>query len=424
MRNYTANSIKKQLTAKQIQVLKHDNKYKPRYTILEGAVRSGKTFINNLLFINHAKRLEKLGIRGKHLLMTGNTLNTLRNNVLDDFQGLGIDTSSVNSQHNYFNLFGNKVICTGCGNIDAQKKIRGITLYGHYGNELTLHHPQAIREIVTRMSGADDYGNSVARFFWDTNPDHPDHFIKKDFMENDEIDKVVTHFAFTDNEKLPIEYIEQTMAALPKNSIAYKRGIEGLWVAGGDVIYSDYEFKSMKDIDPLKEFDEIIAGCDFGRGGQSPYAFLLIGRISEDYYIFDEFVKNKCITAQFIEFVDRGIEKYGDAFKRQLRVFCDGADPDKIEEFYQAGFDAVPADKTAGSVEKGIEFCISVHLMIDPDACPVTKSEISSYEWKRDGNGNAIYGKPVKFNDHTMDAKRYAIYTNSHGKPKNTLGFF
>jgi PBSX family phage terminase large subunit len=415
---FTPQSIKAQLTKKQIEVLKFDNLYKPRLTILEGAVRSGKTHINNILFINHMKRLKNAGIQGQHVLMTGNTLSTLRNNVLDDFQALGIDTRGVNSQHNYFELFGNKVICLGCGNVDAQKKIRGITLYGHYGNEMTLHHKEATREIIKRLSG------EGARLFWDTNPDNPGHYIKTDFIDNqnEKFLKHVVHFKFNDNDKLPAEYIEQTMLAIPKNTVAYQRGIEGLWVAGGDVIYSRYETKEMRFIKPLKDFDEIIAGCDFGRGGQSPYAFLLIGRIDKTYYIFDEYIKNRCTTAEFINYVDSELTKYDTAVKRQMRVYCDGADPDKIKEFRQSGFDAVPADKTAGSVERGIEFCINTDIVINKLNCPVTISEIGSYEWKRDGNGNAMYGNPVKFNDHTCDAFRYALYT-SHGKQNSSITF-
>ena len=77
------------LTPKQIEILKYDNAVCPRITILEGAVRSGKTFINNLLWLKHV-----LQFQSKKFLMTGYTIGSLKRNVLDDLQSLlGIDTS-------------------------------------------------------------------------------------------------------------------------------------------------------------------------------------------------------------------------------------------------------------------------------------------------------------------------------------------
>jgi phage terminase large subunit len=41
--------------------------------------------------------------------------------------------------------------------------------------------------------------------------------------------------------------------------------------------------------------------------------------------------------------------------------------------------------------------------------------EIKSYKWKVDKE-NKILDEPVKFNDHLMDAMRYAIYTHYKDK--------
>ncbi len=50
------------------------------------------------------------------------------------------------------------------------------------------------------------------------------------------------------------------------------------------------------------------------------------------------------------------------------------------------------------------------------ERCINTIKEIQGYKYKEDRNGNVLE-EPVKFNDHTMDALRYAVFTY-YGKPK------
>ena len=50
-------------------------------------------------------------------------------------------------------------------------------------------------------------------------------------------------------------------------------------------------------------------------------------------------------------------------------------------------------------------------IYIHPD-CTDTISEMKTYKWKEDRNGNVL-DEPVKFRDHLMDALRYALYTHN-----------
>ena len=52
--------------------------------------------------------------------------------------------------------------------------------------------------------------------------------------------------------------------------------------------------------------------------------------------------------------------------------------------------------------------------------------EIESYSWKTDLNGN-ILEEPVKFNDHALDALRYAVYSykkETQDSKQASLSFF
>ena len=54
-------------------------------------------------------------------------------------------------------------------------------------------------------------------------------------------------------------------------------------------------------------------------------------------------------------------------------------------------------------------------IFIIPTNANIAK-EVLSYSYSQDKNGN-ILDDPVKFNDHCLDAIRYALFTHRHPKP-------
>jgi phage terminase large subunit len=92
-------------------------------------------------------------------------------------------------------------------------------------------------------------------------------------------------------------------------------------------------------------------------------------------------------------------------------IYADSAEPARIKEIYRAGFDIRPANK---SVPDGID-CMKRRPMFIRKECPNTIKEIQGYVWKKDKNGNLL-DEPVKFNDHAMDAARYAILSDWESK--------
>jgi len=93
-------------------------------------------------------------------------------------------------------------------------------------------------------------------------------------------------------------------------------------------------------------------------------------------------------------------------------IYCDNTEPNRIEEICYGGFAAIPADK---SVKDGIDYVKRLKLKILEDSQNIIK-EIKSYRWKQSSNSvrsENILDEPVKFNDHILDAARYALYTHS-----------
>lgn len=222
--------LRNNLTPKQIEILEFDIKYKPRLTILEGAIRSAKTTTNIFMFLNHIANFKK-----KKFIITGSSIASIKRNVLDDITRLfGIDTGL--SLKNEFSILDNTIICFGADKSDSYKAMKGFTAYGWLGNEVTEHHLKSIDQAFKRCSG------KGARIFWDTNPDDPDHPIKTDYIDKEpyylsdgRLDIKTYHFVLDDNTKLNPEYIE----SIKRNTtpgMLYDRDILGLWVGQDEAI--------------------------------------------------------------------------------------------------------------------------------------------------------------------------------------------
>jgi len=96
------------------------------------------------------------------------------------------------------------------------------------------------------------------------------------------------------------------------------------------------------------------------------------------------------------------------SIKKTDYIYCDSAEPNRLEELRRNGFNAYPADK---SVKDGIDFVKRCKIYSKDDNVNINK-EVLSYCYKQDKDGN-ILEEPVKFNYHLMDSIRYAVYTHS-----------
>ena len=104
---------------------------------------------------------------------------------------------------------------------------------------------------------------------------------------------------------------------------------------------------------------------------------------------------------------------------KRVELYCDAAEPARIEELIRAGFNARQADK---SVLDGIDTVKRYTLEITRRS-QNTINEIKEYKWDEDRRTGETLDKPIKRKDHAMDAVRYGIHT--HNKTAhNTWGLW
>ena len=174
-------SINQLYSPKQQAVLKFAMNNDYFMLINHGAKRSGKTVLDNDLFLYELLRVrriaETLGVALPQYILAGSDLGAINRNILNELTNkYGLEFQF--DRFNRFKLFGVQVCCFGHSKINDLTRIRGMTAYGAYINEATVSNQEVFNEIKSRCSG------DGARLIIDTNPDSPSHWLKKDYIDN------------------------------------------------------------------------------------------------------------------------------------------------------------------------------------------------------------------------------------------------
>ena len=170
-----------------------------RINLLEGSVRSGKTWISLVLWAFWVATMPKDG----NYLMVAKTLTSLRRNCLNLLQGLvGTNNFTYSLSKKEAILFGRLVHLEGVNDARAESKIRGMTLQGAYCDELTLFTEDFFSMLLSRLSSKN------AKLIATTNPDSPYHWLMDKYINRKgELDMLVLNFLIDDNPYLDPEYV-------------------------------------------------------------------------------------------------------------------------------------------------------------------------------------------------------------------------
>lgn len=387
-------------TPKQVKVF-HCYKNKPfKIMILSGAVRSGKTFIDNVIFLNELKRVAKLAKirKDKHprFILAGATSGSIYNNVISELQtqfGLTLKPDF----HNHYHLFGVDIVPVYTKSISGLSSARGFTSYGAYVNEASLANHEVFNEIQNRCS------QPGSHIICDTNPDIPTHWLKTDFIDNEDPDSGIVAFNFTidDNTFLDPDYVKSMKASKPRGMF-YDRDILGLWVTGEGIVYQDFD----KDRMMIKP-DQIPEGLHYYCGVDWGFEHLnSIGVFGDDdqgnCYFIQEYTGQHKFIDHWVSVAKDIQAKYG----QNIIFYCDSARPEHVNDFQANGINAINANK---NVLPGIETVAGLmktgHFFVNENGIDHFLDEIYQYIW------NEKTGEPVKEHDDVMDMMRYAIYS-------------
>lgn len=239
-----------------------------RINLLYGSVRSGKTWISLLKW---AVWVGQQPIT-QEFLMVGKTITTLKRNCLGLLETLIGDNITYSISQKRATIFGRTVWLEGANDERSESKIRGMTLKGVYVDELTQIPQDFYLMALSRLSEAG------AVFLATTNPDHPNHYVKTEIIDNDVLDKQVIKFLLDDNIFLDENYKENLKKEY--TGIFYQRFILGEFVRAEGIIFPEFANDPapwiIKAEDMPKSFRSVSVGFDIGGNG-SAYALTCTG---------------------------------------------------------------------------------------------------------------------------------------------------
>lgn len=310
-------TINDMLNPKQIDFMLNDDR---RINLLTGSVRSGKTYVSLLKWAIFVGTMPE----NAEFLMTGKTLTSLKRNCLGLLQDLvGSNNFKFSISQKSGKLFGRTIWLEGANDDRAESKIRGMTLAGAYVDELTQIPEDFYKMLLSRLSIKN------AKLYATTNPDSPNHWVRKDIILNEEIDKQVWNFTLDDNEILKKEN-EEYFTQLKKEyqsmgGVFYQRFILGLWVLAEGLIYKQFannkemfiKDSAFDNYGNKQNFMIISIGIDYGATkGETEFKATGITPYFKEVWSIDEeklagLYTPKEIYEAFIRFYKRVVQDYG-----------------------------------------------------------------------------------------------------------------
>lgn len=219
-------------------------------------------------------------------------------------------------------------------------------------------------------------------------------------------DWISFHYTSYDNPFIPHEELERERASKPEDAFAQEyladfRKQEGL-------VYKEFnrDRHVFKDVEVIpSSITETIVGLDFGY--TNPCAVLTIKKdFDGTYWVVDEWYKTGQTDAQIAEYAESiAGNKY----------YPDPENPGGIKELSDKGLNVIEVVKGKGSVEQGID---RVRQLFKTNKirilanCTSLINELESYRYEEKKPDKNEPEKPVKENDHAVDALRYAVVMN------------
>jgi PBSX family phage terminase large subunit len=169
-------------------------------------------------------------------VITGVSRQSIYNNVLTDlFDIVGPRCYSYNQSSGQLTLCNSKWLVIGAKDEGSERYIRGLTVGVAVCDEVSLMPRSFFQMLLSRMSP------QGARLYATTNPDSPYHWLKAEYLENQELraNRILwsQHFTMADNPNLTPEFVESQKRLY--SGFFYQRFIQGLWVVAEGAIYKD-----------------------------------------------------------------------------------------------------------------------------------------------------------------------------------------
>lgn len=373
------------------------NDYSHRWEIYKGSAGSGKShFITQKIIIKALREKRRVMICRRYGTTMRNSVFKLFKDVIESFKITHL-TRIKESDMSITLPNGSEIIFVGLDNEEKLLSIAGIT--DVFIEEVYEVPKEIVDQLNLRMRGKAPNQQIYMAF----NPISAKHWLY-DFCEGSTRPEssIYSQSTFRDNPFLPDEYVKALEDMYRTNPNKARVFCDGNW--GADVeglVYKNHVVSDFDINELIKQGLEVRVGIDWGFVDPTTVVVSLFDKPKKEIYIIGEFYKRGATLEEIKDgIIGLGISKQ--------KMYCDGAEPDKVDYLRRNGFNAVSAKKGAGSVKAGISFLQDMKIICH-ESCVNVAAELENYVYLKDKKtGQYIEDSYDHDFSHTMDALRYS----------------
>jgi phage terminase large subunit len=370
-----------------------------RYVVMKGSAGSGKSVDSAEYYIT--KTLSKKGINvlcvrkiaDSHISSTYNELvKVITSNNLDKYFKCTTNPLLIRCLEN-----DNVIMFAGCYDEKQIQKLKSITapkgkITDVWIEEATELQRSDLDIIDDRLRGVLPKG-MFYQIRMTFNPISATHWLKKDFFDVPNKNVITHHSTYLQNAFIDEAYKERMMRRKESDPDGYQIYGLGEWGETTSLILHNWEVKEFEF-----KYDYRKYGQDFGFNHAN--AILDIGIKDGNIYIWNECYVNERTSNEIMELIAD--------WDKSVGMFCDSAEPDRINMFFMKGWKAEGVKKYSGMVKADIAWLKQRKIFIHP-RCVNTINEIQQWRWAKNKNGEYT-DEPAPFNDDAMSALRYGCH--------------
>jgi len=385
------------------KIFKPVHKSKHRYVIMKGSAGSGKsvdTAQQYILRLMNDKGRNLLALRKSEVTNRDSTFAELVSAInrigVSQYWKATLNPLSLKCINN------NKVIFRGMNDERQREKLKSITfecgkLTDVWFEELTEFTQNDFEIIDDRLRG--ELSNGLFYQIKGTfNPVNAQHWVKKVFFDISDSNVLTHHSTYLNNRFVDEAYKQRMMRRKLIDPEGYRIYGEGEWGEIGGLILHNWEVKEISQ--ELEYYDSISIGQDFGFNHAN--AILLLGFKDGNVYILKEIYVYEKDTSEIIPMANNLL------IPKNKKMYCDSAEPDRINMWRKAKYKAEAVIKEKGCVNAQIDWLKQRKIYVHP-SCVWTIKELQQWKWQKDEKMNIYLDEPVEIFDDAMAALRYGI---------------
>ena len=373
---------------------------KTKFLFLYGTRGGGKSVTAKAKVILNCLEMPKL-----KFLVARKTRNSLKNTsertVKELLTRMEIPYNEIKSDHTI--EFANKSVMVFDGLYTSEgknEKLKSTNWGGIEIDEATEPDFADIKDLLPSLRDRVGYRQVIFDF---NPPRRSNHWIYKFYdeqLKRGKAEKIF--FSYKDNPFLPDDYGEELESIKDYDVGLWKRYARGQWKV--DTLVG-LVYENFKVIDFDSTGLELFGGIDHGYNHAAAFVLMGFSRLNpKRLFVIHEIYEKKKTAEDF----GKMMRNYLKGIDLNVPLYADPSSPGSIKVYQNLGLNVKKGDN---SVLEGIDFVKTFHLLIKPENVNVIH-EIENYQWQTDKKSGEAIDAPVKFEDHAMDAIRYAVYTH------------